>query len=84
MKRVTFRVPEDHEIAVSAVVTDMTVTAVHGDYEASAYLQTQGDQIGHWPYGYFDSLDEALGAAGAHARASLKAQVLTSKIAKHA
>lgn len=72
MKRVTFRVPEDHEIACSAEVEEMIVTASHGELVTRVAVTKNGDKYGEFDYGWYPTLDEAQTWAGAHARRELR------------
>ena len=81
MKRVTFRVPEDHEIATSMQIIRAQVTATCGEHETSVPIRQDADgTYGANSYGYYPTLDEAQTVAAACARDDLRRQVLDCKI----
>lgn len=79
MKRVTFRVPEDHEIAVSLEFEEATVTATYGDLGLRVAISKNGEEYGGYAYGWYPTLDEAQTWAKVHARKQLRRQVLSNK-----
>lgn len=83
MKRVTFRVPEDHEIATSASVEEVTVTASHGDVGINVHVGKNvgknGEEYGGYAYGWYPTIDEAQAVAGDYARSQLRRTVILQK-----
>lgn len=91
MKRVTFRVPEDHEIAVSATVAELVVEAKYEDAVRSISVRAVrnfDDSLGYevtdrlrkLDHGCFDTLDAAQAKAADAVRDMLRADVLGRKI----
>ncbi len=86
MKRVTFRVPEDHEIVVSAEIVRMAIVAEHQGARAATevYRCGEGTYTCNHDREERGALDEAQAAAVAYVRAEVRRVAIAHKIADFA